>query len=182
MTNELITGEVFGKENEAARAHLLAEAEKPFSQLREPYLESLARLIGAMQGVSDAQAAFHPAGGEGEAAWGIRQILEHLSGSETRMAKRIRNLALGEEMGPPAPAPEGVRSMKELSAAMEEAHRTVLDAVAAVDGREGLEKTWAHPFFGEINCRGVFALQALHENDHARQIERLKAMPGFPTA
>jgi hypothetical protein len=34
--------------------------------------------------------------------------------------------------------------------------------------------------FGELNCRAIFALQALHINDHARQIARIKAMPNFP--
>jgi hypothetical protein len=181
MTNELITGEVFGQERDAPRAHLLTEAEKTFSQLREPYLESHVRLLGVLDGVSDTQARFLPGTGEGEDAWGIAQIVGHLAGSEARMAKRIRNLGLGEEMGAPMPQPEEeTRSIQELKAALEEAHRLVIEAGSACDGKEGLEKIWNHPFFGGINCRAVFALQTLHENDHARQIARIKALPAYP--
>src|SRR5581483_12450091 len=98
MTDELITGEVFGRENEAPSAYLQAQAQKPFAELLAPYEASHANLVAVLQGVSDAQARFKPGSGEGEDAWGIAQVIGHISGSEVRMAKRIRNLALGEEM------------------------------------------------------------------------------------
>ena len=184
MTNELITGEKFGEEREAPRAHLLAEAQKPFSELRGDLEEAQARLRSALQGVTDAQSRFQPKGGEGEDAWGIAQVLRHLGASEGRMAKRIINLGQGTEMGapPPQPGDDDPRSLEELKAGLEEGYEALLSAAATVDGGENLESTWNHPMFGEINCRAVFALQTLHVNDHARQIERLKAMPDFPKA
>jgi hypothetical protein len=87
-------------------------------------------------------------------------------------------------MGPPAPQPgdDDPRSLDELKQGLVEGYEALMAAAATVDGGENLESTWAHPFFGEINCRSVFALQTLHINDHARQVARLKAMPGFPQA
>jgi hypothetical protein len=185
MTNQqLITGEKFGEEREAPRAHLLAEAQKPFGELRGDLIEAQSKLRGALQGVTDGQSRFQPKGGEGEDAWGIAQVLRHLGGSEGRMAKRILNLGRGDEMGAPAPQPgdDDPRSLDELKQGLDEGYKALFDAAAAVEGSEDLERTWNHPFFGEINCRAVFALQTLHVNDHARQIERLKAMPDFPKA
>jgi hypothetical protein len=184
MTNQLITGEKFGEERQAPRAHLLAEARKPFSVLRADLVASHQKLRAALAGVTEAQSRFQPKGGEGEDAWGIAQIVRHLGGSEGRMARRILNLAQGVEMGAPAPQPgdDDPRSLGELKAALDEGNQAVLDAAAAVEGKEDLDRTWNHPMFGELNCRAVFALQALHERDHARQIELLKALPDFPKA
>jgi len=184
MTNQLITGEKFGEEREAPRAHLLAETQKPFSELRGDLVKAQETLRSALQGVTDAQSRFAPSTGEGEDAWGIAQVVRHLGGSEGRMAKRIVNLGLGDEMGAPAPQPgdDDPRSLDELKQGLEDGYEALLSAVATIDGNEDLTRTWNHPFFGEINCRSVFALQTLHVNDHARQIERLKAMPDFPKA
>jgi hypothetical protein len=163
---------------------LLAEAQKSFAELKGDLELAQKTIRGALQGVTDAQSRFQPAGGEGEDAWGIAQVLRHLGGSEGRMARRILNLGQGTEMGAPAPQPgdDDPRSLDELKAGLEESYEALLSAAATVDGKENLESTWNHPMFGEINCRAVFALQSLHVNDHARQIERLKAMPDFPKA
>jgi hypothetical protein len=184
MTNQLITGEKFGEEREAPRAHLLAEAQKPFAELKGDLATAQETLRRALNGVTDAQARFTPATGEGEDAWGIAQVIRHLGGSEGRMAKRIINLGQGDEMGAPAPQPgdDDPRSLGELKQGLEDGYEALLSAAATVDGNEDLTRTWNHPMFGEINCRAVFALQTLHVNDHARQIERLKAMPAFPKA
>jgi hypothetical protein len=185
MTNrDLITGEKFGAERDAPRAHLLAEAEKPFSDLQADLAAAHENLRNVLEDVTDPQSRFQPKSGEGEDAWGIAQILRHLGGSEGRFAKRVLNLGRGDEMGAPAPQPgdDDPRSLTDLKAGVEESYQALLGAANAVAGSEDLERTWNHPMFGELNCRGVFALQALHTNDHARQIARLKAMPDFPRA
>lgn len=185
MTNQdLITGEKFGAERDAPRAHLLAEAQKPFSDLEADLAAAHENLRKVLEDVTDPQSRFQPASGEGEDAWGIAQILRHLGGSEGRFAKRVLNLGRGDEMGAPAPQPgdDDPRSLADLKAGIEESYQALLGAANAVAGSENLERTWNHPMFGELNCRAVFALQALHTNDHARQIARLKAMPDFPKA
>ena len=185
MTNDnLITGEKFGEERDAPRAYLLAEAEKPFSELQSDLAAAHENLRHVLQRVSDPQSRFQPGTGEGEDAWGIAQVLRHLGASESRFAKRVLNLGRGDEMGAPAPQPgdDDPRSLAELKQGIEDSYQALLGAANAVAGSENLAPTWNHPFFGELNCRAVFALQSLHTNDHARQIARLKALPDFPKA
>src|SRR3954465_13640141 len=106
MTNrDLITGEKFGAERDAPRAHLLAEAEKPFSDLQADLAAAHENLRDVLEDVTDPQSRFQPSSGEGEDAWGIAQILRHLGGSEGRFAKLVLNLGRGDEMGAPAPQP-----------------------------------------------------------------------------
>jgi hypothetical protein len=184
MTTTDITGEVFGKETDAPKAYLAEAAQKPFTELLPAYQESHIHLVTALAGVSEAQSRFTPSTGEGEDAWGIAQVVRHLSGSQVRFARRVLNLASGVEMGPPAPTvgDDDPRSIMELTSALEESSREMVRAVKSVEGHEDVAKTWNHPFFGEINCRALVALQTLHDNDHARQIDRIKALPGYPKA
>jgi hypothetical protein len=87
-------------------------------------------------------------------------------------------------MGAPAPQPgdDDPRSLAELKQGVEDSYQALVGAANAIAGSENLEPTWNHPMFGELNCRAVVALQTMHTNDHARQVARLKAMPGFPSA
>ena len=50
MTNELITGEKFGEERDAPRAHLLTEAQKPFSELRGDLVKAQETMRQACKG------------------------------------------------------------------------------------------------------------------------------------
>jgi hypothetical protein len=44
-----------------------------------------------------------------------------------------------------------------------------------------LDKTMPHRLFGELNCRGWLAMQALHVEDHARQVGKIKRHADYPT-
>src|SRR5436189_2672176 len=148
MTNrDLITGETFGAEREAPRAHLLAEAEKPFSELQADLAAAHENLRQALEGVTDPQSRFQPKGGEGEDAWGIAQVIRHLGGSEGRMAKRIVNLGRGDEMGAPAPQPgdDDPRSLDELKQGLEDGYEALSAAATTIEGNEDLTRTWNHP-------------------------------------
>ncbi len=184
MTTTPITGEVFGQERDAPRAYLLAESQKQFSELRSAMEMAQQALRAALAGVTEAQARFEPGGaGEGEDAWGIAQILRHISGAQSRNAVRLRSLALATDAPAGAAAPqnaEDTRTIEDLRAALDESYKALLDAVAEVEGKERLDTTFTHTFFGDLNCRGLFALQTLHANDHARQIDRVKSHPEYP--
>ncbi len=52
--------------------------------------------------------------------------------------------------------------------------------VEALAGVERLDVTAPHPWFGELNCRAWFLFQRVHDGDHTRQIQGIKAAPGYP--
>ena len=181
----LITGETWGDETDSVRAFLLDEANKPFPGLR-PSVEAARReLLAALAGVTTEQAQFRPLTGEGEDAWGIAEVLRHIASNEAIMAERIRQLANGLPLALPATYPgymEDVttRELSELVEAIAQTRQKLLATVDAVDGQERLDTFDTHRRFGAQNCRGWFMIQSLHERDHARQIEKLKRMSGFP--
>ena len=54
MTTTPITGETWGDEIEKPRAHILQEAQKPFSSLKADFENAYAGLLAQLQDVSDA--------------------------------------------------------------------------------------------------------------------------------
>jgi hypothetical protein len=181
----LITGETWGEAVEPALAYLLREAEQPFATLR-PKLESArANFRAALDGVSDAQAEFTPASGEGEEAWGIGAIARHIASVEPSFGERVRLLGTGQSVDslprPASSAAPDVRPLDNLRQDLERSFAEFLDKVATIDGRERLDTLSAHRRFGPLNCRGWVVLHTLHLRDHARQIDKIKALDGYPS-
>jgi hypothetical protein len=182
-----ITGETWGDEIDPVRAHLLKVAEQPFSALRPPLDDAHQTLLGAVAGVSEGQAAFTPAVGEGEDAWGIAEVLRHIASVEVIMADRVRQLGTGQPLNLQATYPgymESVetRRLPELVDIVGRSYERLLGAIGDVEGHERLDTLDTHRRFGELNCRGWVAMHTLHLQDHARQIGKIKAMPGFPAS
>jgi len=172
-------------ETERVRSYLVSQAEKKtFAELRPVVEEARAALLAELDGVSDEQAAFKPTtGGEGEDSWGIAETLRHCIQNEEGVALRIRSLALGD----PARGGSAGRvvgrtnaSLADLVRDLKAANFALDHAVGSVDGKENLEPTAPHPFFGELNCRAWFLFQRLHDQDHTRQIQKVKADPAYP--
>jgi hypothetical protein len=182
-----ITGETWGDEIDSVKVFLQREAEQPFSVLRPKVEEAHHALRAALAGVTEKQAEFRPATGEGEDAWGIAEVLRHLLSVEPMMAERLRALGSGTEPQLRATYPgymEDVdtRRLPELTGALDASRETLLAAIAEIDGHERLDATAPHRRFGELNCRGWLAMHTLHLQDHARQIGKIKAMDGFSAA
>lgn len=161
----------------------MSESGKTFAELT-PLVESARAQLSrrALEGVSEDQARFRPPGGQGEGAWCVVQVLHHVTGAERRTGLRIRALVLGEELPPMSgqpPVDDGT-SVAQLASNLGERRRALMDAVGAVQGKEQLDRTTRHAAFGDLNCRAWFRLQALHEEDHARQIEKIKAHADYP--
>lgn len=181
MTTTLITGETWGDNVDSVRAHLLSEAEQPFSALVPKLRAAHEEFRRSLDGVDEAQAQLEPASGEGEDAWGIAEVLRHIASIEPIMADRIRLLGDGQSVESLRPTHPGyhvdveTRSLAELRDILETSARALLDAIDSIDGHERLDTLAAHRRFGELNCRGWTALHTLHLRDHARQVERLKA-------
>lgn len=180
-----ITGETWGDEIDRVRKFLLQEALEPFSQLVPKLAGAREELLRTLDGVSEDQAAFRPGTGEGEETWGIAEALRHIASVEAIMADRIRQLGSGRplELRPTYPGyMEDVetRRLSELVEAINRSRAALLAAVAAIGGHERLDTVDSHRRFGDLNCRGWLVMHGLHEQDHARQIEKIKRMDGYP--
>lgn len=180
MTNELVTGEVFGEDKDGPRAFLLAESEKPFAALRPALDAAQSRLLAALRGVSEAQASFKP-GGVDEEAHSAGQIVRHVARVQAWIESRLRATAQGKD--PERFVSEIGREEKPLAGStrdLEETYRQLNATAGELAGREEVAKTAPHPFFGELSCRAWYRLAGLHADDHARQVERIKSMPEYP--
>jgi hypothetical protein len=144
-----------------------------------------ANFRAALDGVSDAQAEFTPASGEGEEAWGIGAIARHIASVEPSFGERVRLLGTGQSAdslprSASSAAPD-LRPLDNLRQDLERSFAEFLDKVATIDGRERLDTLSAHRRFGPLNCRGWVVLHTLHLQDHARQIDKIKALDGYPS-
>lgn len=171
-------------ELERVRSYLVSQAEKKtFEEMKPAVQEARAALFQELEGLTDAQAGFKPPGGEGEDAWSISEVLRHVIQSEEGVALRIRALGLGDpargsSLGrvvgrANATIPELVRDLKAARFALEH-------SVGSIEGKEKLEPTAPHPFFGELNCRAWYLFQRVHDLDHVRQVQKIKTEPAFP--
>src|SRR5688500_10207001 len=99
MTTTPITGETWGEEKERGRAFMLAEAEKPLSELLAIADAARAELVTALGSLSEAQARFRPGKGgpDDEESFSIAEVARHVGNVEPVMTARLRALALGEE-------------------------------------------------------------------------------------
>jgi len=194
-------------ERERVRSYLVSQAEKKtFAELTGVVEEARSAFLAEIEGVSEAQARFkprrqalrEPQGGPQDAAlrqaqgaapagdeedWSIAEVLRHVIQSEEGLAARIRALAGGESgRGPVAGRLAGHEgdALPELVAALRSSRGSLSDAVSAVAGRERLDTTAPHPFFGELNCRAWFLFQRVHDNDHTGQVKKIKADPAYP--
>jgi uncharacterized protein (TIGR03083 family) len=144
--------------------------------------ESRARLLAALDGVNEEQAAFRP----GPDQWSIADVLRHVTAAEESVARVVGSLASGE-------APEGRRDTgsqtaeegQPLAALVERlrgARASLLEAVRGWPASPDLEARFEHPFFGLLNCKEWLAFQRVHDADHIGQIEQIKGAGGYPGA
>jgi hypothetical protein len=187
MMGTPITGETWGDQIDPVKTHLQQESEQPFSVLRPRLQEAHAALFTSLNGVSESQAAFTPAVGEGEDAWGIAEVLRHVTTIEMLNADRVRQLGTGQPVNLPTTYPgfmEHVetRHLPELLEIARRSQAALLAAIGEIEGHERLDTTDPHRRFGDLNCRGWVAMHTLHVLDHTRQIGKIKAMPGFPAS
>jgi hypothetical protein len=166
------------------RARLIEQAEKPISELLAAALEERDALARELGSVSERQARFKPPGGQGEDAWCIAEVARHIIQAEEGLAGRVQKLGGGlPAEGASVPGRLGGYETTPLAGLVDTLSRTraaLREAVDTIAGRERLDTTAAHVAFGDLNCRGWLALHALHVAAHTRQVEQVKAAPGYP--
>jgi hypothetical protein len=166
------------------RAYLLAQAERhDFAELWPRVMEQRSVLLAAFAEFTEAQAAFRPADGEGEGAWGAAELARHLVTSTRNVMAIVEATARGAE----APK-DPLGTLGEASyGSFAEARKALIDVsleFAALPGRlpaaPSLHATVEHGFFGPLNCRAWFLFQRVHDTDHVNQLAALRAAEGFP--
>jgi hypothetical protein len=137
----LITGETWGGNVEAVRAYLLREAQQAFTDLRQNLDAARTELCASIDSVSDVQAQYTPASGEGEDAWGIAEVLRHIATIEPIMARRVRLLGNGE-------------STEELPR-RQPGYLADVDSRKISELRQMLERSYAERFQAGLECRSL---------------------------
>lgn len=162
---------------------------KPPEELETIVQEGHDELFAALDGVSEAQAAFKPSADD----WSILELMAHVVTVKRITPTLSRNLAarqLPPGFGPQfeeAKAQDGVtvarfETLAEARTAAQAAHDDLLGFIRDVHQSADVEMTFKHYIFGALNSREWAAFQRIHDGDHTPQIGSIKASPGYPAA
>jgi len=167
------------------------------AEIYEAIDDTRARLVGAVEHLTDEQLAFRPS----PERWTVSELVEHLSITERRVARMLG--ALVGKLEPGAAREEGSafapvsvaefveRAGREKYAAPEEIRPTgaaLPDSLASlgdsraaihslrprVESVDGTRAHFPHPAWGPLDLYQWLAFVGLHEQRHLAQIEALK--------
>lgn len=172
------------EERDRIRSYLLGQAERyDFLDLWPRVMAQRAAFLQSLEGVTEEQAAWEPATGEGEEAWGILQVARHLLRSTQNVMAIIEATARGETApkDPPGTRSEAPAALADVRRALIEQSEDFAMLRRRLPEQPNLEVTVDHAFFGPLNCRAWFLFQRIHDTDHMRQVEALKTSEGFPS-
>ena len=167
--------------------------------VREQLSAGRQALLAAIEGLSDAQAAFKPS----PETWSVLECVEHVAVSERQMLTMIERAEIAEGQQPPSldrdrsfvcragdrarkfSAPDSARP-KSRFATLEDARRKFLEnrerTLAFVEqSPENLrERRLVHPIAGPIDAYCCLLLIAAHPSRHAAQILEIRSRAAFP--
>jgi hypothetical protein len=168
------------------RSYLTHQALKSPDEVREIVQGGHNDLLAQLDGMSDTQARYKP---EPE-VWSVFEVLAHVIDAKRGVARICEMLARGEAPGgfggegeerrQTGRAGTPVASLDEARAALSEAHTGLLEFVDKMSEQMNVDTHYEHGFFGLLNCREWAVFQRIHDVDHSRQIEQVKAAPGYP--
>lgn len=167
------------------------------AEIYEEIDDTRARLVGAVEELTDEQLAFRPS----PEKWSVAELVEHLSITERRVARMLG--ALLSKLGPEAERAEGStfepvtvaefveRASREKYTAPEEIRPTgapltdslarlrdsraaILDMRPRVERVDGTRARFPHPSWGPLDLYQWLAFIGHHEQRHLAQIEALK--------
>lgn len=164
------------------RGYLLTQGEKyGFTDMWPRCVRARLEVLDALEGVSEAQASFEPAEGE----WSIREVALHVLNGSRRTAQLVELLARGEPAASAAtdPAREGTdRTVAELREGLLRDGLGWSALTRELPDQPSFAVTATHSVFGELHSRAWYLFQRVHDLDHARQIQAVKATPGYPAS
>ena len=171
---------------ERIRSYLAHNAAKEPRAITELVQTGHDQLGGLLEGLSEEQARFKP----GPDDWSVLELLRHVVVTKRGVARVCETLARGEQPAGlggegEARAQDGVMgeefpSLAQARAATQEAHEQLLSFLGRLSPAANTEARFRHFLFGDLNCREWAAFQRIHDGDHAGQIEKIRAAPGFP--
>ncbi len=139
-----------------------------------------------LEGLSDQQASFRPAG-----EWCAKEVLGHVIVTDRSINQDVAGLAGVEPptdrvaearaMGLQSDADEAspVEDLRERIAMVFEESRKL---AATLEHSDQLDKSFPHPIFGPLNLKEWLAFHRIHSMDHIQQIDKIKADPGYPAS
>ncbi len=164
------------------------KASKGTEDIKQTVREGHDGLLGVLDDISEEQATFKPSA----EVWSVLEVLQHVATTKRELAILCTALARSETyqgLGPEgeeAATQDGIsrmqfRSLADARSATEEAHGELMAFVDGLTPEADLDARYNHFVFGALNCREWAVFQRVHDGDHARQIEQIKAAPGFPS-
>ena len=167
------------------------------AEIYEEIDDTRARLVGAVEELTDEQLAFRPS----PEKWTVAELVEHLSITERRLARMLGMLvgqleaeAAREDGSPFAPvtvaeyveraskekytAPEEIRPkgapLPDSLARLRDSRAAIQDLRPRVERVDGTRAHFPHPAWGPLDLYQWLAFVGLHEQRHLSQIEALK--------
>ena len=151
--------------------------------------EGHAELFAALEGVSEAQAAYKPAPDD----WSILEVIAHEVTVKDSLGRLMTVMATGSlppGIGPQfeeAKAQDGLiitrfDTLAEARAAAQAAHDRAVAFVRGIGDHTNTEVTFRHFYFGAFNAREWPVFLRVHDGDHTPHIGKIKATPGYPPA
>jgi len=138
-------------------------------------------LLNALEGVSDEQAEWSPVPEE----WSIKETALHIlknSRSARRLVQRLAAGEHGDSSGIEPPRESTAALIEHLRAQLREDGMQWSAALVDLPATPPVTPTAPHSMFGELHARAWYLFQRTHDLDHMGQIDKVKAMRGYPEA
>lgn len=164
-------------------------ARKPPAEIEAIMHEGQRELLDALEGVSEAQAAYKP----GADDWSILELVAHEVSVKQVIGGLAATLGKGElpaGFGPhfeEAKMQDGMivtrfETLAQAREAAQAAHDGVVAFVRGIDGSLNTDVTFRHYYFGAFNALEWPVFLRIHDGDHTPHIGKIKASAGYPAA
>ncbi|MCK9486416.1 MAG: DinB family protein [Dehalococcoidia bacterium] len=169
------------------RSYLMGQAEKyDLVDIWPRVMGQRLALIEALDGVSDEQARWRPPSGEGEAAWSIVEVAQHIGQWTGHLLGVAEAMAAGRTIPSMPPVghiePDPEQTLAQVRRDLVQSSMRLAEFLGRPDAEANSLVEVEHGLFGPLNLRGWVLFQRVHDVDHVGQIQQLKAMDGFPAA
>lgn len=140
-------------------------------------MQARASLLAEFVDVAEELAVHKPESGEGEDAWSILQVLQHVLTYTRNVTAIVEGTARGQTIvkDPPGAIHDvGASSLRQLLAATVAASAELAGVTERLPVEPDLSVTVDHPSFGPFNSREWFLFLSVHDDVHRQQIAALK--------